>query len=433
MTPEDDLSPFPPVFHFYRLFARASAPFFYWSARRKLKQAKVGKSRRGERAGRASQKRPLGKLLWLHAVSVGELVSILGLINEIKVQCPRLVILVTTTTTTAAEIARKRLPESCIHQFAPLDTPGATKRFLDHWQPDLVAFVESEIWPQQIAALADRRIPLALVNARLSKGSLNSWRRFPGLSKALFGRFTLFLCQSDFVRDGVRRLINKPWRAVTTGDLKKSSDPLQFNQLECLRLQRQIGNRPIWLASSTHQGEEGILAEAHRLLLKDHPDALLILLPRHPDRGDILETLLQEDGWTIARRSAGDTITQDTQIYMADTLGETGLFYALCPIVFVGGTLVPVGGHNPYEPAHLNCAIIHGPLYANFAQAYEDMTAQDASLQVDNAAALAGALTSLLKDDKQATLQANAKAYVQSSSNVRKEVATHLLALIQKT
>jgi 3-deoxy-D-manno-octulosonic-acid transferase len=232
------------------------------------------------------------------------------------------------------------------------------------------------------------------------------------------------------VRDGLRSFVQEPWKVVTSGDLKKSSDPLPVNDIEKARLARAIGDRPFWLASSTHEGEEELTSIAHKQFVDRHEKGLLILLPRHPERGAALADMLRRDGWSVAQRSTGDALTIDTDVYLADTLGETGLFYSLASLVFVGGSFVPVGGHNPYEPAHMGCAILHGPLYANFAQAYADMAEQEASVEVSDADTLGQALCDLWGDDEIELLQANAKFYIEASRNIRKDVAGHLLALI---
>ncbi|WP_370227991.1 3-deoxy-D-manno-octulosonic acid transferase [Cognatishimia sp.] len=430
MKTDADAAPLPMLYRLYTAGAQIASPILDRMARKKLQRAGVSKARLHERAGVASQERPLGKLLWIHAVSVGETLSILDVIKELRQQAPRMTVLLTTTTTTSAELASKRLPEGCIHQFAPLDTPAATKRFLDHWQPDLVTFVESEIWPHQIASVHDAEIPLALINARLSEKSLMSWGKRADLARALFGRFSLVLCQTDPVRDGLRAFVQEPWKVVTSGDLKKSSDPLPVNDLQKARLAQAIAERPFWLASSTHAGEEEAMSAAHKHFVAQHADGLMILLPRHPERGPEIADMLRTEGWRVAMRSKDEAIAPDTQIYLADTLGETGLFYSLSTLVFIGGSFVPVGGHNPYEPAHMGCAILHGPLYANFAQAYADMAEQEASMEVADAAALGQALCALWGDDEVALLQANAKFYIEASRNIRKDVAGHLLALI---
>jgi 3-deoxy-D-manno-octulosonic-acid transferase len=430
MNTDKDAAPFPALYRLYTAGAQLASPLLDRMARNKLRKAGLSKKRQNERAGFASVERPLGKLLWIHAVSVGETLSVLDVLKELRAQAPRMTLLVTTTTTTSAELAAKRLPEGCIHQFAPLDTPAATRRFLDHWQPDLVTFVESEIWPHQIATVHEAEIPLALINARLSAKSLDAWMRRPELARALFERFTLMLCQTDLVRDGLRSFVQEPWKVVTSGDLKKSSDPLPVNDIEKARLARAIGDRPFWLASSTHEGEEELTSIAHKQFVDRHEKGLLILLPRHPERGAALADMLRRDGWSVAQRSTGDALTIDTDDNLADTLGETGLFYSLASLVFVGGSFVPVGGHNPYEPAHMGCAFLHGPLYANFAQAYADMAEQEASVEVSDADTLGQALCDLWGDDEIELLQANAKFYIEASRNIRKDVAGHLLALI---
>lgn len=432
MKTEDAAAPLPAIYRLYTIGAMIATPLLDRMTRRKLQRAGLPRKRHRERAGFASVERPLGKLLWIHAVSVGETLSILDVLKELRAQAPRMTVLLTTTTTTSAEIASKRLPEGCIHQFSPLDTPAATKRFLDHWKPDLVTFVESEVWPHQIVTVHEAEIPMALINARLSEKTLASWEKHHNLASALFGRFTLMLCQTDPVRDGLRGFVSEPWKVVTSGDLKKSSDPLPVNDLEKARIARTIGARPFWLASSTHEGEEELMSAAHRKFVDTHQDGLMILLPRHPERGAAIAEMLRAEGWTVAQRSLGDAITEDTQVYLADTLGETGLFYSLSDLVFVGGSFVPVGGHNPYEPAHMSCAVLHGPLYANFAQAYADMAEQEACLEVADSDALGQALCDLWGDDEIELLQANAKFYIEASRNIRKDVAGHLLALIPK-
>lgn len=430
MQDQDAPAPFPALYRLYTVGAQLVSPLLYRMSRRKLQRAGFAKARLNERAGFTQHERPLGTLLWVHAVSVGETLSVLDVLKELRVQSPRLQILLTTTTTTSAEIAAKRLPEGCIHQFSPLDTPAATARFLDHWQPDLVAFVESELWPRQIDEIHRRDVPLALINARLSASSIAAWAKRMPLAKALFSRFSLVLCQTDPIRDGLRQFVDHPWKIITSGDLKKSADPLPVNDLELARLEKVVGERPVWLASSTHDGEEIIASAAHKQFVKDHKDGLLVILPRHPERGDAIAAQLEADGWAVARRSQTEAITAQTQIYLADTLGETGLFYRLCDLVCVGGSFVPVGGHNPYEPAHMGCAIMHGPLYANFAQAYADMADQEACREVADADALAESLIELWGDDEALLMQVNAKHYIETGRNARRDVAAHLLALL---
>ncbi|WP_175483180.1 3-deoxy-D-manno-octulosonic acid transferase [Salinihabitans flavidus] len=407
-----------------------SAPIIQRVVRRKLSAAGVPPGRIAERFGQPTAPRPAGRLVWFHAVSVGEFLSTLGVIETLRESDPALGILVTTTTATAAGMARKRLPSGCVHQFSPLDTPGATRRFLAHWRPDLAVFVESEIWPRQIVSVHRAGIPLALINARLSAGSLRRWSRVPRTARALLSRFACVLCQTDTTRDAVIGLGLPSERAVTTGDLKASSDPLPLDEEEAARLAPSLARRPLWVAASTHPEEEEIVSAAHRRFTERYPDALLILAPRHPDRADVIEAALVAEGWAVARRSAGDAITGETQIYLADTLGEMGLWYHLAPIVLVAGSFVPVGGHNPYEPAHFSCAILHGPLVANFARAYADMDGQWAAREVGNATDLSEQLISLQDSADLVTLQQAAHGFATAAGSARTDAAAALRKLL---
>jgi 3-deoxy-D-manno-octulosonic-acid transferase len=368
--------------------------------------------------------------MWLHAVSVGEFLSLLGLIDTMLAQHSDLNILVTTTTATSAELAQTRLPKGCLHQFAPLDTPAATRRFLDHWQPNLAVFVESELWPRQIVETHKRAIPLALINARLSQRSLKRWNKVSGTARALLTRFSLILCQTEITRQAIADLGMTADLIHTTGDLKASSDPLPVDHAHLQAFEKTIGNRPLWVAASTHPGEEEDVAAAHRILLERDPKALLILAPRHPERAQAIMDQLSAKGWNIARRSTDDALTDDTQIYLADTLGEMGLWYALAPLVFVGGSFVPVGGHNPYEPAHANCAILHGPLVANFAQPYADMGGQWACRMVRDSTDLGLQVTDLMYSNDQTSLSKAALGFVTANRTIRQTVADQLTALL---
>ena len=422
-----DPAPLPPLYRIYASLTAAMTPAIHRHAKRKLAEAGVSAQRCRERSGHASLARPTGPLIWLHAVSVGEFQSVLGLLRVLREERPDVTILVTTTTPTSAKLAETRLPKGCLHQFAPLDTAVATRRFLDHWQPDLAIFVESEIWPRQIVTLHDRDTPLLLINARLSAGSLKTWRKVPALAQALLSRFSAVLCQIDATRDALLSFGYAPERAVTTGDLKKSSDPLPVDADALRDLQSAVGDRSLWVASSTHPGEDEEVLKAHRTLLAHDPDALMVLLPRHPERGDDLAAMLRNEGFDTARRSKGEMPADNTQVYLADTLGETGLFYQLAPVVFVAGSFVPVGGHNPFEPAHFDCAILHGPLVANFAQSYAEMKAAGATVEVENAEALSQELVELMAGNTLAELQKSAKAYVQEAQTVRDTVARTIL------
>ncbi len=421
------LAPLPPLYHVYAGLTALAQPILHRKIRTKMTNAGVEALRREERLGYPTEERPLGQLIWIHAVSVGEFQSILGLLKELRQTRPDISILVTTTTATAAKLAETRLPPGCLHQFSPLDTPAAVERFLEHWQPDMAVFVESEIWPRQIVQIAKRDIPLCLINSRLSASSIKTWKRLPRLAKALLTRFDLILCQTQNTSDAFAELGYAPTRTHVSGDLKKSSDPLPVDQPALSELQGQLNGRPVWLAASTHPGEEEHVLAAHKLFCETHPEGLLILLPRHPERGGALEQMIKTQGWQASRRSKGEAITPETQVYLADTLGETGTFYSLAPMAFVGGSFTDVGGHNPFEPAHFNCAVLHGPLYANFAQAYVDMGGHWASREVNDSDDLGTTLLELHQSNDLISMQKAALGFVENSKGIRKNVATQLL------
>lgn len=419
----------PPIYWLYRGLTTIAAPLAIRAARKRFEARDGPMERFGERNGHATCTRPDGRLIWMHAVSVGEFLSILDLVGDMAQAGPT--ILVTTTTSSAADLARQRLPQGVIHQFAPLDTPQATRRFLDHWRPDLAVFVESEIWPNQIVMTHSRGIPLALINARLSGKSLEKWKKSPKFAKAFLTRFTRIMTQTKPTRDALHALGAPAPILTTTGDMKAASSALPFDVSEAEQISQAIGQRPAWVASSTHEGEEGAVSAAHRLVTANSDTALLILVPRHPERGDAVELLLKGDGWQVARRSKGEPLTAETQIYLADTLGETGLWYHLSPIVFVAGSFSHVGGHNPYEPAHFGCAILHGPNYANFELAYGEMTAAKACLETEDSTALGLTVAGLLTGNRQKELANNARAFVDTAGNNRAHVADTLLSLVK--
>ena len=380
----------------YGVAANLIAPLAYRRVRAKLEAQGTPTARVKERMGRATQARPDGRLLWLHAASVGESLSVLGLIDELGRQYPDLSFLLTSGTATSAQIVGNRLPPRTQHQFAPLDSRRAVARFLDHWHPEAGVFVESELWPNMLHGAKARGLPLALINARISDKSARNWKRLAKTARHLLDHFTLIHCQDTrtarhFHDIGIAQ-------AAPGVNLKSLSGALPHDAGELKRLQDLIGPRPLWLAASTHPGEDEVMIEAHKALLKQRPDALLILVPRHPERATAIETQLAEAGLDTARRSTGMALTPKTQTYLADTLGEMGLWYALSPITCLCGSFTPVGGHNPYEPAHAGSALLHGPLYANFSETYADLAAQGASREVPDAQTLSHALQSLLSD-----------------------------------
>jgi 3-deoxy-D-manno-octulosonic-acid transferase len=347
-----------------------------------------------ERRGIPGRPRPSGPLLWIHAASVGEANAVLALIERLLQTHPWLEILVTTGTIASARVLERRLPLRARHQFAPLDLPRWIARFLDHWRPDLAIWVESELWPNLVLATQARGIPMVLVNGRLSARSYRRWRRWPGLIRPVIGAFAQCLAQDEEQAGRLQRLGAR--RVEGLGDLKAAATALPVDRIELDRLRRQIGGRPVWLAASTHAGEEEIAAAVHRRLAPNHRRLLTIIAPRHPIRGAEIAATLTGLAMRVVRRSAGQPIVADTDIYLADTMGELGLFYSLAGIAFVGGSLARKGGHNPFEPARLGCAVLHGPDIRNCAAMAAALAAVGADEVVTDDAELARAVSTLL-------------------------------------
>lgn len=378
----------------YRASGLAIAPLMAGLLRLRALRGKEDPHRRGERYGRASRPRPDGRLVWVHAASVGETNSVLPLIARLA--GAGLGVLLTTGTVTSARLAAQRLPAGVIHQFVPLDIAPFVARFLDHWRPDLVLFVESELWPTTLSLLAGRGLAPVLVNGRMSARSHRRWRRLGGLRGAVFGRLGEVLAQTE--EDAARFADLGVARVRATGNLKFDAPALAPHGPDLDALRALVGDRPVWLAASTHPGEEDIAADVHRRLAAVRAGLLTVIVPRHPERGAEIAERLGRLGHRVARRALGELPDAATTIYLADTLGELGLFYRLVPIAFIGGSLVERGGQNPIEAARLDCVILHGPRVDNFRQVYAAFDATGAALAVADAAALADTLAGLLAD-----------------------------------
>ncbi|THD58887.1 3-deoxy-D-manno-octulosonic acid transferase [Phenylobacterium sp.] len=362
--------------------------------RRRAARGKEDAQRLTERLGRAAAPRPDGPLVWLHGVSVGESLSLLPLIEALRARRPDLAILVTSGTVTSAEVLARRLPAGVIHQFAPVDAPGAAGRFLDHWRPGAALFVESELWPNLIAAAARRGVRLALLSARITQKSAEGWGRAPATARALLGAFDLILPQDAATAARLARLGGAVGPQLNL-KLVGGAPPVDAGLAEALR--RGADGRKVVLAASTHPGEERPVAEAFQAATADAPPALLIVAPRHPDRGPGVADGLAGLGFTAARRAAGEALTSDVTAYVADTLGEMGAFYAVADAVVMGGSFVAgVGGHNPLEAARLQAAIVTGPHAFNAADIYAGMLADCAAIEAADPAALARHLRGLL-------------------------------------
>ncbi|KAA2316198.1 3-deoxy-D-manno-octulosonic acid transferase [Pseudooceanicola sediminis] len=418
-----------PFYHLYRLVAQAAMPLLWRRVSRKLGAEGITPDRQRERLGHATQARPDGTLLWFHAASVGESVSVLALVQRLLDMRPDAHALITSGTAASATVLASRLPARCQHQFAPLDAAGPVRRFFDHWQPDAGIFVESELWPQTIVAARARGIPLALLNARLSRGSLRNWRRFDETFRFLADQFCLIRTQDRATCDGLLALGARADTVAQGPNLKAMILPPPVDQ-DALARMRAAFPGPLWAAVSTHEGEEEQILDAHLAARTTLPGLRLILVPRHPTRADAIARLISDRGLGFARRTQGAT-PGTAEVYLADTLGETGLWYALAPLVFLGGSFGKAGGHTPYEPAAFATPVLHGPHVANFSETYARFDAAGAARAVSDATALATCLTQLLGDPAQiARMGAAARAISHSQGETLAQVADELLEAI---
>jgi 3-deoxy-D-manno-octulosonic-acid transferase len=384
----------PLTLRMYRRLARGLVPLAPVLIKRRLKQGKEDPARVGERRGLSRDVRPHGPLVWIHGASVGEVLAAAALIERLRDLNLR--ILLTSGTVTSAAIVAKRFPPDVIHQYVPYDSPRYVARFLDHWKPSLALFIESDLWPNLILAGAARRVPMVLINGRMSPRSFPRWRRMQGTISALLSRFDICLAQSKTDAERFSALGGRD--VVTTGNLKLDVPAPPADPAKLERLMAMTRGRPIIVAASTHPGEEEMLVAAHRSLSGFFPQLLTVIVPRHPDRGSSITGLITASGLKPALRSRDELPTAATDVYIADTMGELGLFYRLSDIVFMGGSLIHHGGQNPIEAIKLGAAIVHGPHVFNFADVYEALDHSGGARQADTQELLIKQLGQLLAD-----------------------------------
>lgn len=347
-----------------------------------------------ERIGKPSMKRPEGKLIWFHGASVGESLSMLPLINKLLENYPDAHIMVTTGTVTSAEVMGKRLPERAFHQYIPIDNPKFVTRFIKHWHPDLVLWFESDLWPALLSGIKRKNIPLILVNGRISNKSFKRWQQFDFISKELLGCFTYCLGQSE--EDAYRLRVLGAKDSMCLGNLKYAGINPPVDADKKAEILEQIESRPLWAVSSTHSDEELKIGKFLKRVIEKVPGLITIMAPRHPNRGPEIQEQLNELGLKTALRSKGEKISKTTDVYIADTIGEVGIWYDMAPIVFIGGSLIPHGGQNFMEPSRFRDAVLVGPHMHNFTDAMNRAKKADAVIQVNDVVELEEALLQLL-------------------------------------
>lgn len=378
----------PLALHLYRAATGAIAPLtgplLDWRAR----QGKEDAARLGERFGRTSAPRPRGTLVWLHGASVGETRVLMQVREALAARRNDLSFLFTSGTRTSASLLATP-PKHAVHQYVPLDRVDVARRFLAHWRPDLGVFAESDLWPNLIEEAGSGGVKLALVNARISPRSLASWGHTPDMARHLLKHFSVILAADARTADGIGALTGRSIDAP--GNLKLAAAAPVVDPAALSSLKHEIGLRPVWLAASTHPGEDEIVLEAHARIRAKYPDALLVIAPRHPERGAAIAAL----AGGAPRRSANDAIGASS-VFIADTIGELGLFYALAPVSLVAGSLLPhLKGHNPVEPAKLKSAILTGPHVESFADTFAELLAAKGAVTVHDADALAAIVVHL--------------------------------------
>lgn len=382
------------LYRLYRLLTILLCPLSYLLVGLRVMKGKEHAKRYKEKLGFFSSARPIGKLLWFHAASVGELNSIIFLIKRLNEERPKLNFLITTITVNSEKIFHKAGLPRAIHQFLPLDIPFLANKFINYWQPDLGIFIDSELWPNLLTE-ASGKMKLINLNGRLSDKSFARWKYFSPLISYMYKKFSLILPTSQTEMKKIQYFMQSD-AVKYVGNLKYAMPALSCNEEELKILKKAITKRKVWIAASTHKGEEEILIACHQKLLKEFPDLLLIIVPRHPERGMDIAKLAKEEGCEVSLRSQHDNITKRCNVYIADTIGELGLIYRLGDIVFVGGSLIRHGGHNFLEAARLGCAVIVGSYTHNFKDLTEEFKQMDAILIANNSEQLVASIHSLL-------------------------------------
>lgn len=404
-------------------------PIIHGLMRRRVQKGKEDATRIAERFGKTNCPRPNGPLMWIHVASVGEAQSVLILIDLFLKQNPSANVLVTSITTNSASLLARRLPPRAIHQYLPVDRPKWVGSFLDHWQPTLILWAESELWPIILNEISKRHLPMALINARISSASLHNWLRAPKLAEKILRSFTVILTQTDHDKQSYTSLGGRS--VVTAGNIKFAAAPLPINTDDCAAFTKSLGNRPVWVYASTHEGEEELAIATHKALTTYFPNLLTVIIPRHPERRHDIKVLLEKSNLSFCFRGEAKKILPSvgTHIYVVDTMGELGLFYAALPLACIGRSFSDDGGggHNPLEAALLHCAVLHGPHIQNLKDIYSPMDACGAAQLIEKPDDLAHAIKNLLTEQETLkTLQEKGYAYARSQTDVLNKVIEEL-------
>jgi len=419
-------------FDVYRCGTYLFMPVIWFFMGIRKKKGKEDINRFGERAGVSRVRRPSGKLIWFHGASVGETLSMYPLINKILEKDETANILVTSGTRTSAKILGDTLPERVFHQYIPIDYYPYVRRFIAHFKPDVAIWFESEFWPNLMKEAHDNGVKMILVNGRISDRSFSRWKIFKGAAEKILSLFDLIIAQSRESRERLSILSGK--NVEYYGNIKFAAlGKMDIDKEKVAAFSESVKGRRVFLAASTHAGEEEKIVKVHSLLKKEFPDILTIIVPRHPNRSDKIVGVLNSSGFAYKVRSRGDVVTGDTDIYLADTMGEMAMFYSLCKVVFVGGSMVKFGGQNMIEPMYAEDAVLVGKHTFNFRDIVADALKANALIEVEDENELAAKVAELFKDPVRfAEYQKNASLYAKSFSNVCDDIYNRIEKLINE-
>ena len=360
----------------YKNILALSTPVVNHFLARRLARGKEDAARLHERRGQAGIARPEGRIIWCHAASVGESISLLPVVEWMLGHYPTLQVLVTTGTVTSAKMMAARLPARAIHQYMPVDHPLWVQIFLATWRPSMVIWSESELWPNMLQEVRKNHIPALLLNARMSENSFQKWSWVKGTAQRILSVFDLCLAQDAAEAERLKTLGAKDVRVSV--NLKYAAKALPTDDVKQQQVQAALSGRKALVWASTHPGDEEAALRLHQQLKKDRPDFLTVIVPRHPVRGAEIASLIQAQNLCFSQRSSGALPQKSDDVYVADTLGELGIFFRLIPWVVMGGSLQKIGGHNPIEPAQLGCTVFFGQSRHNFKQIIAEFEAKDA-------------------------------------------------------
>ncbi len=420
-------------FLLYRIFWYFLSPFLSVLLFLRKLDKKEDKISEFHRFARIKLPEPKGKRIWFHAASVGENMISLNIANHLRSLRPELEFLFTCQTQTAAQIIAKQKAEGDFFLFAAFDHPTIAKRFVNNTKPDLAVFIEGEIWPNLLAQLRKSGIKTALINSRMTEKSIVNWSKSADLGRVAFSGLDFAHAANKKTHDFLEKFIEG--LSPSINNLKYAAPALEFDKNDLSELKTHLKGRKIWLVASSHEGEEEIILGAHKLVCESFDDCLLVIAPRHLNRANKIEDFSIEHGFKCAFRSKGEIPTQDHNVFIWDVLGQMGLFYSLGDFAFIAGSLLPeIGGHNPIEPAQLNCAIVTGPYYHNFIDVFTDFKINNSAIETDaNAAAIAECVLNIINGTTNIVeMKKNALDFVTKSDNLLKEIDRNLLYLIDK-